>query len=357
MKVAIVGCGEIVFAHLRELSLIKTAHVVGVCDIHRALAQDTADLYSISRWYTDYNEMIEETKPDVVHITVPPTIQKDVALDVIKKGCSIYMEKPFCINLEETVEVIEAAKMNNVLACAGFSYFYDNAPLRCYQFIEEGNLGDVVHIEAHYGNDLGGSFSKLFLRNKDHWIHRLPGKLFQNIISHSLAQIVPYLKSPIDNVDCWSRDRSGNGYFDDELRVLITADNVTGCVTFSSAIRPVSIFVKMYGTKSSIEIDFVNHVFKIRESSSLPGPLARIRNAFIEGNHLIKESLINSYGFLSGKDRFFTGMGNLFIRFYKSIQNHDSEPPIPYRDVLLVAEIMDKISEHCTSKTDIELLA
>ena len=349
MKVAIVGCGEIVFAHLRELAFIPSAEVVGVCDIHRALAQDTADLYSISNWYTDYNKMIDELKPDVVHITVPPTIQKKVALDVIGKGCSIYMEKPFCLNKVETIEVIAAAKLNCVLACAGFSYLYDNAPKRFYNFEASGKLGDVVHVEAIYGNDISGNFSKIFLRNKEHWVHSLPGKMFQNIISHSLAQIAPYLSAPLDKISCFSMDYSNNRLLDDELRILLVSGKVTGYVTFSSAIRPVSILVRIYGTKSTIEIDFTNHSFSVKQDSLLPGPLARIRNSFFAGIDLIKEASRNSLGFINGKDRFFTGMGNLFSLFYKSIENGASEPPIPYKDVLVVAEIMDEISRHCMS--------
>src|SRR5208283_1873532 len=249
-----------------------------------------------------------------------------------------------------TLEVIEAAKAGNVLACAGFFQMYDSAPLQFMRYREEGRLGDVVHVESYYGNDMGGSFAKAFLQNTDHWIHRLPGKLFQNVISHALAQAAPFFRSPLDKVTCLSIDRSGNGVLEDELRIMILSGDVTGYITFSSSVKPVVQFARIYGTKSIVELDLGNHIFSFSDDTKLPGPLARIRNALVKGKQMTKAGFGNSRGFITGKDRFFTGMGGLFSALYKAVRNGDAEPPIPYNSVLVTAEILDHISDHCASK-------
>lgn len=351
MKVALVGCGQIAFAHLSELSFLKGVQVNGVCDVHQELAEDAADLFSIPRWYTNHLEMLDDIHPDVVHITVPPAYQKSIALDALRKGCSVYIEKPFCVNAQETLEVIEEAKRKGVLACAGFSQVFDIPAIRLREYIATGKLGEVVHIESSYGNDLGGEFSKLFLSNQDHWLHRLPGKLFQNILTHPLIQIAPYLRQPIKRIDCWSNDYSKNGYFDDELRLMVLSGNVSAYVTFSSAIRPLTQSVRVYGTKSIAEVDFTNHTFSVMDCTTLPGTFARIRNPVSWGVGLIKEGLMNSMKFMCGKDRFFRGMGGLFERFYRAVEACCKEPPIPYDQVMIVADILDRVGEHCSTKS------
>ena len=121
MRVAIIGCGQIAEAHLKELALMDGIKVVAVCDIYDSLAKDSANRFNIPSWYTSFSEMIEYEKPEVVHITVPPQVQYLIASEVIERVCHVYVEKPFCINERETREIIIKAEKYNVLACAGFS--------------------------------------------------------------------------------------------------------------------------------------------------------------------------------------------------------------------------------------------
>jgi len=347
VTVAIIGCGQISDAHLSEVALIPEAEVVAVCDLIKVLADDTADRFDIPYAYCDYKKMITDLHLDVVHITTPPHTHLTIGLDVINNGCHAYIEKPFGLNYQQAKELIEAAKNNKVIVCAGFSQFYDLVSLRCQEFIKSGSLGEVVHVETFYGNSMDGSFSRLFLQDKEHWIHKLPGKLFQNIISHAMYHVIPFFPGPMDQIVCFAQDRSKNGVFQDELRVMMHSGNVTGYLTFTSAVRPVTQFIKIYGTKAIVEVDLVNHIFSYLESTDLPGPIARARNAIIPGRHLIGEGIKNIRNMMIGKDRFFAGMGNLFKQLYKNIRQGAITPPVPYSYVLNVSAVMDEIANQC----------
>jgi len=347
IKVAIIGCGQISDAHLSEINLLPDAEIVAVCDLRKVLAEDTAERFGIKKFYCDYNVMIEDLNPDVVHITTPPHTHRPIGLDVIQQGCHAYIEKPFGINYQEARELIEAAKQNRAIVCAGFSQLYDLVSQRLRKYIDEGRLGDVVHVETYYGNSLEGNFSRLFLQNKDHWLHSLPGKLFQNIISHALYHIIPYFPTVIEHVFCFAQDRSKNGVFQDELRVMMQSGDVTAYLTFSSAVKPITQFFRIYGTKSIVHVDLANHLFYSMASSSLPGPVARVRNAFVPAKQLLFEGFNNIRKMVNGNDRFFAGMGNLFKQLHENIREGSIEPPIPYSHILSCSEIMDKISAQC----------
>jgi predicted dehydrogenase len=349
LKVAILGCGQISDAHLKEIQLIQDVQVVSVCDLFEAVASDTAARFQVPHWHSSYQKMIKETAPDIVHITLPPQLHRDVALYAIDNGCAVYIEKPFCTNTAETKEVIETAQKKGVLVCAGFSQVFDKTNEDLHDYLASGQLGDVIHVESYYGNSISGSFSKLFLQNPDHWIHRLPGKMFQNIVSHALYHIVPYFDTPFEKIDCISLDYSKNGVFHDELRLSVLSGGVTGVVTFSSNVGPLMQFYRIYGSKSMIEVDLANHVFRTIGRTNLPSALARVINPWTDGIHSLKKSVRNLRRVLNGSDRFFYGMGALFSRFYAAVRSGSTAPPIPYRDVFAVAEILDAISRQCTA--------
>lgn len=347
VRVALIGCGQISDAHLGELAHISEAKVVAVCDLEPLLAEDTAERFGVGAWYDDYKKMIEEQRPDVVHLTTPPHTHLELGSYLLEHGCNLYIEKPFCTSKEETLRLIEKAKSNNVLICAGFSQTEDIVTRRFRSFVDSGRLGDVVHIESYYGNSMDGNFSRVFLQTKNHWIHRLPGKLFQNIISHALYHIVPFFPGEIDDVVCFADDRSKNGVLMDELRVMVKSGNMTAYVTFTSSVRPITQFVRFYGTKAIVELDFDNHIFNYRNISDLPGPVARVGNAVIVGFRRMWQGVVNARNFAFGRDRFFYGMGELFKQFYNATSSGSATPPVPYEDIIRTAALIDSIVAQC----------
>lgn len=347
VKVAIVGCGQIAEAHLREISLIAQAQTVAVCDLIGPLAKDMAERFGIGAAYTDHKEMLREMRPDVVHVTTPPHTHLQIGQDILRNGSHAYIEKPFGMSLAEAEQLIIEAEENRVTVCAGFSQLYDRVSLKLRTFMDQGKLGDVVHVESYYGDSLEGNFSKLFLRDKQHWIHRLPGKLFHNIISHPLYQIVPLFSEPVDRVSCLAFDRTRNGVFQDELRVVLQSRDVTAFMTYTTGVRPIAQFCRIYGTKAIAEMDLTNHVFTYTDTKDLPGPLARIRNAVVPGLRLVREGIRNTQNFITGRDRFFAGMGSLFCSYYRNIAKGLHRPPVPYPLVRQVAWIIDEVAAQC----------
>jgi len=348
LKIGLIGCGQIAEAHLLEIGFIDNVKVVGVCDQVGALANDTAERFGIPKGYTDYRTMIEEQRPDVIHITTPAHTHLPIGVDVLERGCHAYIEKPFGIDYQEASDLVKKAKEKGKIVCAGFSQWFDKVSIRFREIVEAGEVGTIVHVESYYGNSMGGSFSKLFLQNKDHWIHKLPGKMIQNVISHPLYHIVPLFDAPVDEVLCVVMDRSENGQFNDEIRVILKAGKTTGYMTVTSSVKPITQFVKAYGTGGIIEMDLANHIFSATRSTDLPGPVARLGKAFGTGRDLFRQGAKNLMDMATGRDRYFAGLGNLFRRLYEDIEHGATEPPIPYSAVLEVSRVTDQINRQCT---------
>lgn len=104
MRVAVVGLGVIGKVHVQTLCELS-AEIAAVCDIdEKKLAE-----YPGICGYTDYMRMLDEIKPNVVHICTPHYLHADMIIAALERDINVLCEKPLCIR-EEDIERIENAE-------------------------------------------------------------------------------------------------------------------------------------------------------------------------------------------------------------------------------------------------------
>jgi predicted dehydrogenase len=350
LKVAIVGCGKIADAHVSQILRIKDCEIVAVCDREPLMARQLSERFSIKGQYSDLTELLSSAKPDVVHITTPPESHFPVAKTCLEWGCHVYVEKPFTVDEEQAQELIALANKKNLKITAGHDDQFSHVTRRMRALVKSGFLGGApVHMESYYCYEITHSgYSGALLGNKQHWVRRLPGKLLHNIISHGISRIAEFLTTDSPQVFAYgfvSPLLRGLGETEiiDELRVVISEEErTTAYFTFSSQMRPELHQFRIYGPKNSLILDQdqetlikVNgHRFTSYAEKFVP-PVT-IAKQFL-GN------LVTNLGTFLGRDfHMKSGMKYLIEAFYRSIQ--DNTPvPIPYREIILTARIMDAI--------------
>ena len=289
LRVGIVGCGQIAEAHLGELRLLRGVTVAAVCDAEPLLAQDMADRHQIPAWYDDYQDMLDSAHLDVVHLTTPPQTHLSLGGEAVRSGVHVYVEKPCCVSTSEAAALIGEAQRCRRLVCAGFSELGDLAVRRFRAWVDAGHLGEVVHVESYYGDNPAGNFASVFRATPGHWVNRLPGKVIQNVVPHAVYHVVPLMPPAEDRLSVIRTDRSGSGAYEDELRVMWQSGRQTAYITFTSAVRPIRQFMRVYGSLAIAEIDFTNHLFSVIDETNLPGFVARVRNGIVPGWRLIQQ--------------------------------------------------------------------
>ena len=104
LRVAVIGGGFIGKQHMEAIRRIPGTQIVAISEMFEASAKRLAEEQAIPAWYTDYHEMLEKEKPDVVHICTPNNTHFQIAKDLINFGAYAYGEKPLGMNSEETTE-------------------------------------------------------------------------------------------------------------------------------------------------------------------------------------------------------------------------------------------------------------
>jgi ornithine cyclodeaminase/alanine dehydrogenase-like protein (mu-crystallin family) len=89
VKAALIGAGQIARQHLACLKTLPGVDLAAICDLSPATAEAAAERYGIRSWFTDHRAMLEKVRPDVVHVTTPPTSHFGLAMDSVNAGAHV----------------------------------------------------------------------------------------------------------------------------------------------------------------------------------------------------------------------------------------------------------------------------
>lgn len=345
LRVGLVGCGQIADAHLQEIRKIECAELVAVCDRQRDLARQAAERFGGPATFDDLDRMLEASRLDVLHVTTPPHTHAAIARRAVKAGLHVYVEKPFTVDAAEADGILAAAAEKNRLVCVGHDQLFDPAWEELRRRYRRGEFGDAVHIDSVQGYDLSGPFGRLLAADPLHWVHALPGGLFQNTVSHALYKITDFL--PDERPQVWATWFAEGGQpFPSELRVLLRGEAVSANLHFSCRIKPAMRVTRLYGTRASVEVDFDGRLLRCSRPGGLPGPFAKLEAPFRHLKEAARTLGGNLVRFLRSDLHYFAGMNRLFRLFYEAILR-GGESPIPPGEIYRVTALLDAIFTRC----------
>ena len=348
LRIGVVGCGKVADGHLEEIQKMANAQITAVCDVEPIMAEQLAVRYSIEKQYCDFDEMLRTEHLDVVHITTPPQFHLPLARKAVAAGCHLYVEKPLALNLSDARELIAAVERSGRKMTINYWPNFDPPGLALRNAVEGGEIGEPVLVESYLGYDLSGVFGEALLSDPGHWVHSLPGKLFQNTLDHILNKITPFLTDPYPELKAVAyrrRQRLRHDATDtmrDELRVMLRGEKVSAYATLCSNARPTGHFLRLYGTRNTVHVDYNSRTIALEPDQTLPSALGRLLPPFTQARRYFRQGMHNIGMFKRNEFHYFCGMNQLISLFYRSIL--ENKPvPIAYEEILRVASLMDRI--------------
>jgi predicted dehydrogenase len=349
VKTAIVGCGKIADAHATQLQQLANCEIVGVCDREPLMARQLAERFPVKACYSDLETMLRESRPDAVHITTPPATHFALAKTCLEAGCHVYVEKPFTLYAREAEELIHLANERGLKMTAGHDDQFSNVTRRMRTLVQSGYLGRLTHMESYFCYELGdNAYVAALLSDKNHWVSQLPGRLLHNIISHGVARVAEFLPGDAPLVTAYGftspflKERGATELID-ELRVIIAdPSGVTAYFTFSSQMRPSLHSFRLYGDKNGLLLNQDQETLIKLRGKLYPSYAEKFLPPLTMARQYLGNLGINMKSFLGRDFHLRAGMRRLMEAFYRSIAE-DTPPPIPYREILLTARIMDAI--------------
>lgn len=150
-RACVIGVGFIGAAHIEALRRLGNVDVVAVANTSDAEGKAAANC--VPKGYTDYREMLDIEKPDVVHICTPNNSHYDMAMYAMERGIAVVCEKPLTTTMEQAKELCRYAKEHNIVNAVNFNCRWYPQVMQCRSMVESGEVGEVYTVHGSYLQD------------------------------------------------------------------------------------------------------------------------------------------------------------------------------------------------------------
>lgn len=145
----IVGIGVISVTHAAALAALDDACLVACFNKNMEKAQKWADAHDCKA-YDDYAAMLADPDIDAVCICTPSGSHLEPALQAIRAGKHVLIEKPMEITEERVQALTDEAKKYNVVICGIFQSRFMDAAKLLKSAIDEGRFGTLTLADAQF---------------------------------------------------------------------------------------------------------------------------------------------------------------------------------------------------------------
>jgi nucleoside-diphosphate-sugar epimerase/predicted dehydrogenase len=191
-KVALLGAGYIADFHVEALRRLPDVALIGVCDLSRARAERLASQVAGAAAFTDLNVLLEEGRPDVVHVLTPAQAHVAPTRTILERGVSAFVEKPLAVHSEECAQLASLAAARGVALGVGHNFLFSSVYQRLMDDLASGSLGRIDQIDIVWNKFLPqvqfGPFGS--------WLFQDPRHILFEVAPHSFAHLLHVLGKP-----------------------------------------------------------------------------------------------------------------------------------------------------------------
>lgn len=279
--IGIIGTGFARKVQIPAFAACEGAQVVSVASGSLDNARSTAAEFGIDHFTADWRETVVRDDVDLVCITTPPNLHKEMTLLAIEHGKHVLCEKPMAMNAAEAEEMCEAAKSAGVLALIDFELRFQPGRQKAYAMIRSGEIGKIRHAKWNFRAPHRGDPKLPW-----NWWSDIEqgGGALGAINSHIIDSFNWFMETEVSSVFCQLqthvKKRPFNGDFrdvttDDEANMLLRfadstlADDATGLVSVSMLEQPDYVNrLEFFGTDGAIRIDHRGDILVTKTGNS-----------------------------------------------------------------------------------------
>ena len=251
LQVGVVGLG-VGRRFVEAFAAHPHASVTAICGKEPDVLAAVGEEHAVPRVYTEFADVAADPDVDLVVIATPHALHAAMAVEALRAGKHVIVEKPMCVSLQQCEAMIQAVEESGkLLAVDQVLRFYPY-----YQSIKEhvasGGLGEVYYAEADYLHNTAH-----LIRERTVWRGSVEHSHYPILGggSHSL-DMLRWLVGEIDRVHCEAAGRALPDFpFPDcMVATLRFANGAVGkCTTSYGLARDTMHNLVLFGTEGTLE--------------------------------------------------------------------------------------------------------
>lgn len=153
---AIIGvAGRRARGHAQAYPLVARARLLAVSSRTAGRATDFANEFGVPRAFTDHREMLEVTRPDVVHLNTPPTARLSLLRDCEAAGVKgVVVEKPVAVDGADYLELLAFSRTTSLRVVVNHQLQFHPRRVALAEIVNQGRVGHLTFIDASAGDTM-----------------------------------------------------------------------------------------------------------------------------------------------------------------------------------------------------------
>jgi predicted dehydrogenase len=272
--IGIIGTGFARKVQIPAFAACEGAELISVASGSVENAKAAAEEFGFRHFTDDWHETVTRDDVDLVCITTPPNLHKQMALDALENGKHVLCEKPMAMNAAESEEMIAAADGKGVLTLIDFELRFQPGRQTARRMIRDGEIGKIRHAKWNFRAPARGNPNIPW----NWWSDAAQGGgALGAINSHVIDSFHWFLDTGVASVFCQLQSHVKQRPFGDGFRAVTTDDeanmllrfadselctDATGLVSVSMVELPEYVSqIELFGTEGAIMIDHAGRVF------------------------------------------------------------------------------------------------
>lgn len=146
IRVGVVGVGWGALVHVPAFRAVEGFEVAALCSRHAERVAAAAERLGISDTSTDWASFVQREDLDLISVTPPVTLHREMSLAVIEAGKHLLCEKPLARTAEEARAILDAAERKGTVAATCFELRWNRERLAIWDWVRSGALGEPYHL-------------------------------------------------------------------------------------------------------------------------------------------------------------------------------------------------------------------
>lgn len=144
-RAAVVGIGDVASVHLEAIAALPTIELVGLVEPDAGRAK-AAEVHGVPVFAT-HAELLDQVRPEVVHVTTPHHAHAEVTVDLLDAGVHVIQEKPIAasrVDAEAIVAAGDRASQTGTKIGICLQNRYNLTSVALKRLVDHSELGDLV---------------------------------------------------------------------------------------------------------------------------------------------------------------------------------------------------------------------
>ena len=340
----IIGCGAIAREHLSAIAGLEDVTVAAVCDLSAARAEAAAEKFGVAQWFTDNEQMLGQTKPDLVHIATPPDSHFSIAQTCLSRRLNVLCEKPITVDYRQFELLKQLALENDCILLENQNLRFHSSIRRIQDLLSVGQFGDLIDVQIFFALNLVGASSPYVDTNVPHFALALKGGIIGDFLPHIAYLALLFTGATKDVRTFWAKRTTDTLLPSDEFRAIIKGERAPAYVGFSANSQVNGYWVRVTGTRMSVEANLLEPPrLTFRRYRGGEPAIASLIGGIAEARELFSGTIAAFWRKLAGTSSY-DGLAEMISATHRALATNQP-PPISLQEIDMAAQLVSQFTE------------